>query len=160
MFSPLDVGEQPKRKSITSFSSRSSERTLYTLNPSENGPEPTQTMDNVDIRQTSTTSNSPNFVARYFIDLHQQLFPVIPLKRSDSMEKIVDPPTSVEMTSKDSWTSSSQQTLAETSRLPSPAAPTSPPKPTWRFYAAFACLCLVNLVAALDATSLSVALPV
>lgn len=32
-------------------------------------------------------------------------------------------------------------------------------KKTWRFYAAFASLCLVNLVCALDATSLAVALP-
>ncbi|KAI9675663.1 MAG: hypothetical protein M1817_001030 [Caeruleum heppii] len=32
-------------------------------------------------------------------------------------------------------------------------------KTSWRFYAAFACLCLVNFVCALDATSLSVALP-
>lgn len=30
----------------------------------------------------------------------------------------------------------------------------------WRFHAAFGCLCVVNLVCALDATSLAVALPV
>lgn len=33
-------------------------------------------------------------------------------------------------------------------------------KPGWRFLFAFICLCIVNLVCALDATSISVALPV
>jgi len=32
--------------------------------------------------------------------------------------------------------------------------------PGWRFKAAFGCLCLVNLVCALDATSMAVAIPV
>jgi hypothetical protein len=32
--------------------------------------------------------------------------------------------------------------------------------PGWRFRAAFGCLCLVNLVCALDATSMAVAIPV
>lgn len=43
------------------------------------------------------------------------------------------------------------------------ARPSPPPKKSrlgWRFYAAFGCLCIINLVCALDATSLSVALPV
>ncbi|OCK80468.1 MFS general substrate transporter [Lepidopterella palustris CBS 459.81] len=35
-----------------------------------------------------------------------------------------------------------------------------PTQPGWRFYAAFGCLCVVNLVCALDATSLAVALPI
>lgn len=47
---------------------------------------------------------------------------------------------------------------------PLPSTPkTEAPKtdgPGWRFHAAFACLCLVNLVCALDATSLAVAIPV
>ncbi|OCK72790.1 MFS general substrate transporter [Lepidopterella palustris CBS 459.81] len=38
--------------------------------------------------------------------------------------------------------------------------PVLPRKPGWRFYAAFGCLCVVNLVCALDATSLAVALPI
>jgi hypothetical protein len=33
-------------------------------------------------------------------------------------------------------------------------------KPGWRFLAAFGSLCIITLMAALDATSLSVALPV
>lgn len=33
-------------------------------------------------------------------------------------------------------------------------------KADWRFFAAFGCLCLINLMCALDATILSVALPV
>ncbi|KAI9701069.1 MAG: hypothetical protein M1836_001738 [Candelina mexicana] len=160
VFSPLDVSDPQRRKSMISLSSRSSERTLYTLNPSEFGPERAQATNNVDIRQTRTPSNSSNFVTRYFVDLHDQFFPVIPLRRSDSMEKIVDPPTPVEMTSKGSWTSGSENTSAETSRQSSSTPTETPPKPTWRFYAAFGCLCLVNLVAALDATSLSVALPI
>jgi hypothetical protein len=41
--------------------------------------------------------------------------------------------------------------------VPSGLASTSP---GWRFHAAFGCLCLVNLVCALDATSLAVAIPV
>lgn len=40
------------------------------------------------------------------------------------------------------------------------AATVSAFKPGWRFYAAFSSLCVVMLAAALDATSLSVALPV
>ncbi|KAI9816628.1 MAG: hypothetical protein M1832_005013 [Thelocarpon impressellum] len=43
----------------------------------------------------------------------------------------------------------------ETKYVPPPA-----PKPGWRFYAAFACLCVVNLVCAVDATALSVSLPI
>lgn len=42
---------------------------------------------------------------------------------------------------------------------PTPPAPDST-GPGWRFHAAFGCLCLVNLVCALDATSLAVAIPV
>ena len=40
---------------------------------------------------------------------------------------------------------------------------TSPPdsfNPGWRFYAAFTSLCIITIAVALDATSLSVALPV
>ncbi|KAI9741736.1 MAG: hypothetical protein M1834_000122 [Cirrosporium novae-zelandiae] len=37
--------------------------------------------------------------------------------------------------------------------------PTTPP-PTWKFFCAFGCLCLVNLILALDATSISVILPI
>jgi hypothetical protein len=37
---------------------------------------------------------------------------------------------------------------------------TSSTRVEWRFYASFGCLCLVNLVCAIDATILSVALPV
>lgn len=33
-------------------------------------------------------------------------------------------------------------------------------KPGWRFFAAFGCLCIINLACALEATILSVALPV
>jgi hypothetical protein len=42
---------------------------------------------------------------------------------------------------------------------PLPALP-KPDGPGWRFHAAFGCLCIVNLVCALDATSLAVAIPV
>lgn len=41
--------------------------------------------------------------------------------------------------------------------------PSSPPdnfKPGWRFYTSFISLCIITLAVALDATSLSVALPV
>jgi hypothetical protein len=41
-----------------------------------------------------------------------------------------------------------------------PPRPNKPTGPGWRFHAAFGCLCLVNLVCALDATSLAVAIPV
>ena len=34
------------------------------------------------------------------------------------------------------------------------------PKHGWRFHAAFVCICIVNLVCAVDATALSVSLPV
>jgi len=40
------------------------------------------------------------------------------------------------------------------------SSPETPSKRGWRFYAAFGCLCIISLVCALDATSLSVALPV
>jgi hypothetical protein len=44
---------------------------------------------------------------------------------------------------------------------PLPSLPESTPAgPGWRFHAAFGCLCIVNLVCALDATSLAVAIPV
>lgn len=40
------------------------------------------------------------------------------------------------------------------------SSPETPSKRGWRFYAAFGCLCIISLICALDATSLSVALPV
>ena len=45
---------------------------------------------------------------------------------------------------------------------PPPTTPSTPPEfdPGWRFYASFTSLCIISLAAALDATSLSVALPV
>ncbi|MDI1492370.1 MAG: hypothetical protein OHK93_003584 [Ramalina farinacea] len=45
---------------------------------------------------------------------------------------------------------------------PPPSTPSTPPEfnPGWRFYASFTSLCIINLAAALDATSLSVALPI
>ncbi|KAI9871250.1 MAG: hypothetical protein M1830_003143, partial [Pleopsidium flavum] len=54
--------------------------------------------------------------------------------------------------------------LRERATTQSTAEACSPPstkanRPGWRFYAAFGCLCTINLVCALDATSLSVALP-
>lgn len=45
------------------------------------------------------------------------------------------------------------------SELTSPSAPESF-KPGWRFYASFVSLCIITLAVALDATSLSIALPV
>lgn len=45
-------------------------------------------------------------------------------------------------------------------KLEEGASPRPPSKHGWRFYAAFGCLCIISLVCALDATSLSVALPV
>lgn len=45
----------------------------------------------------------------------------------------------------------------KTGNVPSPRPDE---KRSWRFYAAFGCLCIISLVCALDATSLSVALPV
>lgn len=52
--------------------------------------------------------------------------------------------------------------VSQHSPAPSPAAIASPSafKPTWRFYAIFASLCTISLAAALDATTISVALPV
>lgn len=56
---------------------------------------------------------------------------------------------------------------AKSIELTAPKTPTElPPRPNlseapgWRFHAAFGCLCLVNFVCALDATSLAVAIPV
>ena len=46
------------------------------------------------------------------------------------------------------------------SELTSPSAPPDSFKPGWRFYASFVSLCIINLAVALDATSLSIALPV
>lgn len=46
------------------------------------------------------------------------------------------------------------------SDLTSPSAPPDSFKPGWRFYASFVSLCIITLAVALDATSLSVALPV
>ncbi len=52
--------------------------------------------------------------------------------------------------------------VSQHSPAPSRAAIASPPafKPTWRFYAIFASLCTISLATALDATTISVALPV
>jgi len=70
-----------------------------------------------------------------------------------------------DMTRKSSTTTTTVVELGEMANTQSTMGACSPPpketnKPGWRFYAAFGCLCIINLVCALDATSLSVALPV
>lgn len=61
--------------------------------------------------------------------------------------------TSLTMVSSDEMAATHQRPLD----VPSPQTPS---KHGWRFYAVFGCLCIISLVCALDATSLSVALPV
>lgn len=55
---------------------------------------------------------------------------------------------------------SSDEMAAAHQRPSDGPSPQTPSKHGWRFYAVFGCLCIISLVCALDATSLSVALPV
>jgi hypothetical protein len=106
--------------------------------------------------------NQPTFVGQNISNAHRVDGHGVPLQSLKS--PFVSQETLVCSPSKEEFTIATKEiggsiTTKGTESFDTPLPP-RPQGPGWRFHAAFGCLCLVNLVCALDATSLAVAIPV